>query len=364
MENIKINKKANLIGSLISLAAIAVLAYFSLSGTINNVYDQSLSLNLGKAITCLVVFLMVLFFDPHPSEVSMSMKLRITLVIIVGGSIFGMCGWSLIAPSTNHGIISFVGGSITAINAMLLLAMAFATGYFTSTLTAGYDGKIAVSAVPVGLCICAVRGGYLTNYLSRFDEVQDMHRTYMSLSWESIYWISLVLVGILGAKLAERFAKGSTEKGETAKNKALIVMVPLLVSLLIAYFGINILALAPRVFDQKFFTVLHQPLTGQIGFAVFITFVLAGYVCRHFIKSSYIYPLISSAIACFIFMNLSGNIKQLEYMNQKYASVFVAQPFAAILPIQFIAFGSLGAICGYWMSFLHEKWKLENQQQH
>jgi hypothetical protein len=51
-----------------------------------------------------------------------------------------------------------------------------------------------------------------------------------------------------------------------------------------------------------------------------------------------------------------GKYEVLEYFVQRWPAMFFSNSVLAVLPIQIVTFGTLGAIAGYWIAVRYEDW--------
>jgi len=112
-----------------------------------------------------------------------------------------------------------------------------------------------------------------------------------------------------------------------------------------------------RIFDNKLGSVLAQPAVGQIVFAVLVSFGIAAFVVKKFLNVSYICPTVASALVTAF--AVSAYVKQdvLQHLIQHWPAVFFSNAVTSILPVQMVAFGSLGSIAGYWLAVRYNYWR-------
>lgn len=344
-------------GLIVSLLFVVVIGVFAITSSGDSAYDLQYSSNLGKGVAMYFVAMLLLFFGPV-SDISVLAKFKIALSLTIGMVVVGLVVWQIIAPASEFDVSSIALGSVSLGGFLILLTLSFFTASMTTFLVGKNGADLASCAVPIGLGACAVRMGELAITIGSYHGAQDIHSVYFGMSWEGFAWLLLVLIGIAGANVGIPFSLLRKRAASVDKKSVGIAIV---ISVLVGMFGTNLLAIGARVVvDREVFSVTRQAYTGQVCFAVLISFIAAGFLCRHFFKVHYIVPVISTAFVVFITMIRASRMSDLEYLGANFPSSFFVNSFAGILPIQMVAFGSLGAMTGYWFSVLLKQWHKEN----
>jgi hypothetical protein len=94
---------------------------------------------------------------------------------------------------------------------------------------------------------------------------------------------------------------------------------------------------------------------------VFAAFLIIAFVVKLFLNVSYIWPAVSTVLVAFVAAIISGRPGVLEAMMENYAAGFFIDTNAAVLPIQFVCFGVLGAVTGYWWCLSYKYWRITVQ---
>lgn len=310
-------------------------------------------------------------------ELSWLTKLRITAVLATGIVLIGILAWPLVEASEPFGAVSIVAGSITLGKAVALVGLAFVAGFIGYFLSWPYGREIGVLAVPAGVSVLAIRSGSMANLMQLNPTLIQRQALFSGLKWEPFYWLFIVAVGFFGVLLGYKvrpsssalssLPKGSSldkSRGKTDSklNTYLSVVIALIGSLLIAQFCMRILAQDIRIFDNKLGSVMAQPAIGQIAFAVSVSFGIAAFIFKKFLNASYIWPIVASAfITGFIYIiSLGEDI--LEHLVQNCPAVFFPNSVVSILPVQIVAFGTLGSIAGYWLAVRYSYWRQYEMQ--
>ena len=346
---------------LISLLLLAALSVMAFSKNLSGSLDVSYKYNLGKALACIATFIALLAFAPLPMEVPGAMKLRIGIITLLSSAIIGFWLWPCFAGATEFDPVIFY--TIQSGFPMVLIAVpvCMLLSYVCYLLAFPNGKEMAIVAVPVGLSVAAIRSSGITTLLSRMSDQQELQKLFSLLKFESAFWILLVLSGYTGIWLAEKSIASSAQiEGETTlRKKSPNALLVLAVNLAIAYFGIIILCQNSHIFDSTMRTITLQPTNGQIAFALLISFGLAAFVCKRFLNAGYFYTFMATAILSIAAATLiSKGLNDPVY--QKLPVYFMSNPLRGIVPVQMVAFGSLGGICGYWYAVLYEKWQREN----
>ena len=103
--------------------------------------------------------------------------------------------------------------------------------------------------------------------------------------------------------------------------------------------------------------VVSQPATGQIVFAVLVSFGIAAYVVKKFFDADYIWPVIASALITAFVSTVYVKDNVLQQLEQQWSAVIFTESVTSILPIQMVVFGTLGSICGYWLAVRYNYWR-------
>ena len=103
--------------------------------------------------------------------------------------------------------------------------------------------------------------------------------------------------------------------------------------------------------------LVGQPDIGQIAFAVIAAFALAGFFSKALLNAHYIWPTASTAILSLYIMISCASTKGAAALMTNWPKTFFLTSPAAILPVQIIAFGALGAFGGYWLGVRYLYWR-------
>ena len=149
----------------------------------------------------------------------------------------------------------------------------------------------------------------------------------------------------------------SQEKPNSKSNIYLNAAIALVGSGLMAQLFIRIFAQDVRIFDSRLGSVMAQPPVGQIVFAVLVSFGLAAFVVKKFLNISYVWPIIASALVTGFAITTYVKQDILQHLVQRWPAVFFSNVVTAILPVQIVAFGTLGSIAGYWLAVRYNYWR-------
>jgi hypothetical protein len=340
-------------------------------------------------------------------ELSWLMKIRIAAAAAVGVILIGILAWPLAKPPELSGIVSLA--SISLGRAMTLVALAILAGFLAYFFSWPYGLQIAILAVPAGLAIWAVRTGDIAGLIQlNPNSLQYRQEIFDSLKWEPLFWLLIVAAGFIGVLLAHMVfyqkakqarpapyveklkskpelwflfelapviaflfslglvadkisKKTGTGKAEQKSNPKLYMylnrVLAVVVSALIAQVCMIVFAQDIKLFDSKLVTVIAQPAVGQIVLAVLLAFAIAAFVVKKFLDAGYIWPIIASAFITAVTANIYGKQEILHHLVQNQPANFFSTPIMAILPIQMVAFGTIGSIAGYWLAVRFNYWR-------
>lgn len=297
-------------------------------------------------------------------ELSLLMRLRIAAAVATGVVLIGILAWLLAASSEPLSAVRAsdisLGGKIT------LVVLAFLTGFIAYFVSWPHGREIGILAVPSGLAIWAVRSGSMTTLMQLNPTAAQRQALLTTLKWDSIFWLAVVAAGFAGVLLGQKILSstrparrgGPPEKQKKSNSKPvqyLNAIIALVGSALIAQFCIRIFAQDVKVIATG--SVVAQPSVGQIVFAVLLSFGLAAFVVKKFLDVSYIWPTIATVLVTAFAISSYAKQDVLQYFVKTWPAAFFANSVISILPVQMVAFGTLGSIAGYWMAVRYKYWR-------
>ncbi len=290
-------------------------------------------------------------------ELSWLTKLRITLVMGLGMIVIGVLGWSMAAPDDPMGLVRM--SNLSLISQIVLLALALALGFVSYLIAWPYGFEVGILAVPAGLAVWGCRSGKMTGVLQTLPTAIERQAVFIGLRWDAFYWLVVVLVGIAGASLARRLRPSPPLplKEVHAQPKLDAYFGPilaLLISLLTGQFLINGFAQDIPVTGTA---MACQPVMGQTAFAIMMAFGSGAYLVRHFLHLDYTWPVVSSALLCFVGSFVHTKLTLLTALIEQYPAVCFSNAVLSTLPIQMVAFGTIGAVIGYWLAIRYRYWR-------
>jgi hypothetical protein len=294
-------------------------------------------------------------------ELSLPMKLRIAASAAAGVVLIGILAWPLAAPPEPFGVVSLTAGSISGGGAVVLAGLAFLAGFIGYFLSWPYGREIGILAAPAGLTIWAFRSGRMVSLIRRTAPA-NQPELFAALKWEPFFWLAIVAVGFAGVLLAQKVKSKpepeKTDKKANSRQKINVnVIIALVASLLLAQLCISIFAQGTRLPDEKLGSVVAQPTTGQIIFAVFVSFGIVAFVVKTFLNLNYIWPIIASAFVTAFTIIAYGKQDVLQHLSLHWPTAFFSHAAISILPLQMVALGTLGSIAGYWMAVRYKYWR-------
>jgi len=293
-------------------------------------------------------------------ELSLVMRLRIAAAVATGVVLIGILAWPLAASS--EPLAAVRASDIGPGGAITLVVLAFLTGLIAYFVSWPYGREIGILAVPSGLAVWAVRCGSMTTLIQLNPTEAQRQAVLTTLKWDSIFWLAVVAAGFAGVLLGQKILS-SPRPAETQKKtdskpvQYLNVIIALVGSALIAQFCIRIFAQDVKVFDNKLGSIVAQPSVGQIVFAVLLSFKLAAFVVKKFLDVSYIWPTIATVLVTAFATSSYAKQEVLQYFVKTWPAAFFANSVISILPVQIVAFGTLGSIAGYWMAVRYKYWR-------
>jgi hypothetical protein len=293
-------------------------------------------------------------------ELSWLMRLRIALAFGTGAVLIGVLAWPLAVPSEPLGAVYLETTSLGGV--MILVGLAFLAGLVAYFLSWPYGREIGILAAPAGLAVWGIRSGSMGDLIRQNFALEQRQALYVVLKWEPFLWLGIVGAGFAGVLVAQKlWAKPQPDepKQEAASkmNAYLSAAIALVFSVLISQFCIAILAKDVAMGDRELGSVVAQPAAGQIAFAVIVSFGIAGFVVKKFLGSSYVWPIIASAFVNIFVVSAYVKANVLQYLVQHWPAVFFSNSALSVLPVQMVAFGTLGSIAGYWLAVRYNYWR-------
>jgi hypothetical protein len=296
------------------------------------------------------------------------MRLRIAAAVATGVILIGILAWPLAAPRDPLDAVR--AGSIGFAGKVTLVILAFLAGLIAYFVSWPYGREIGILAAPSGLAIWAGRSGSMATLMQLNPTLAQRQALYASLKWEAIFWLLIVAAGFAGVLAAQKIiSKPSgadpTEKQNKSNSKLnmyLNAAIALAGSVLISQFFIGIFAQDVGIPDSQSGSVIGQPAIGQIIFAVLVSFGLVAFAAKAFLDVSYIWPSIASGLVTALGITLYAKQNLLEHLVESWPAVFFSNSVISILPVQMVAFGTLGAIAGYWLAIRYSFWRKSESQ--
>jgi hypothetical protein len=301
---------------------------------------------------------------PAYMELSWLMRFRIMASLAIGVVLLGLLPWNLVKPAAD-GVFVFLSGSISAGDLLICAILSFAAGFLSSAICTPYGAQIGIIAAPAGLVVWSLRSAPLSTIFQTAPAVQDRLKACSSLKFEGFLWLSIVICGFLGALLADKiFRRKAVELPDNIKPAFQLpdfaqIAVSVIGTVFIANFLINIMAVNVGYSDSQLAHVTAQPANLQIAFAVFIAFGACGFLARIFAGSGAFWPAIASVILIYYSAMIYGKNDVLTHLSASWPANFFVRPVSAVLPVQMVGLGCLGAIWGYWLSVRFHIWRTQ-----
>ena len=280
-------------------------------------------------------------------ELSWLMKLRIAAAATIGVLLIGILAWPFAEPFS---AVKAMGSK----GAVVLVVLAFVAGFIGYFVSWPFGREIGILAVPSGLAIWAVRSGSMAGLMQLNPTAAQRQVLVASLRLEPFFWLIIVAAGFAGVLLARQLSQNKNqvaqEKTKSGPGKYLNVILALICSGVVAHFCLRIVAQ-----DVSIGSVIAQPAIGQVVFAVLVSFGCAAFVAKKFFNVSYIWPSIASAFVTAFAATIYA--REVPYLVQNWPAVFFSNSVISVLPVQMVAFGTLGSVAGYWMAIRYEYWR-------
>lgn len=290
-------------------------------------------------------------------ELSWLMRLRIVAAMAVGVVLLGILPSGLVTPPDPEGAITIFNGAISVTDIIICLGLAFLAGFIAFFVSYPYGCEIGVFAAPAGLCAWVLTSGDMFSLLIINNTLTARLELYKIMQYEGVVWLAVVAAGYVGVHAARKLIKFKPPHIEIHSdpapkaNNPVNIAISMLLTVVIAYFVIQVLAQDVRYGDERVKSVVGQPGVGQIGFAVLVSFGLSAFVAKRYLDVSYMFCVIASALMVFVSIGLvASKSGVIEYMIETWPTAFYPNSICAVLPLQMVSFAAIGAIIGYWIA--------------
>lgn len=305
-------------------------------------------------------------------ELTWVIRLRIAIAAAIGVGVIGIYGWPLVAPADSFGVVSIINGRIATSNFFIIGLMAFVSGFISYFLTWPYGTQIGILAAPAGLVAWALRSADMGTLMQLNNSLARREQFYSTFCWEPAIWLAIIAAGCLGVLLGyslyhpSRPAENKPAESDTAPDKSkrttlsyLTPPVAVIGSTIVSLFLIGMLARDFIILDPKVGCAIGQPATAQIIFAILVAFGVSGYLVKKVLDLNYYWPIIATCLVIPFGIIIYGQYDVLEYFAGRWPAVFFANSVLSVFPIQAVAFGTIGAVAGYWLAFRYDYWRAD-----
>ncbi len=295
-------------------------------------------------------------------ELSLLMKLRIAFSAGAGILLIGILSWPMAQQAEPFEAVSLFESELGPAQTCVLFAAAFVSGLLGFFLSWPYAREIGILAVPAGLSVWAVKSGGIGSLVQTNPTLSQREMLFSAFKWEGVFWLAMVAAGFAGVLTAQAMVS-RLKTGRFYEKKSLkqaldaTGLLAIAASVVIAYICVKVLVQDIRLFDNKLGSVVAQPAVGQIAFGVIVSFAAAGFAVKKFLGASYIWPTIATAIVTIAAISIYAKQDIFAYMVENHPANFLPNSILAVLPIQMVAFGTLGSITGYWLAVRYDYWR-------
>ena len=293
-------------------------------------------------------------------ELSLRTKFRIAAAVAVGVILIGILGRPLASPGEPFGAVRFsnlgVGGAV------VLLALAFLAGLVGYFVSWPHGREIGILAVPSGLAVWAVRTGDMASQIQMNPGLDQRLALLATTKWEPFFWLLVIATGFAGVLCGQRIrlAPATQEphsRAGSVLNSHLNAAVAVVASVLIATIALGKLAQDVQMTNGELGSVMSQPAIGQVVFGVFFAFGLAAFAVKVFLNAGYIWPIFAAAVVVPFAIATYAKADTVSHLALHWPGPFFSNTALAVLPIQMVSLGSIGAIAGYWMGIRYDFWR-------
>ncbi len=278
-------------------------------------------------------------------------------VLTLGALCMGVFAWPLVAPPDPKGVI--ILNHITWPDRFTMILLAAGLGFVSYFLAWPYGRQIGIFAAPAGLAVWAIRSDYLTSLIQLHPLVSDRQAVIHSLRWSPFFWLLVVFSCMAGVHVASRLLKSPApplpDSDPLEGNKRYVYSVcGFACALILAHIFIGAFVQGTALPQGR---ASAQPLIGQIAFGVFLAFGVTSFIVKHFFNLRYEWTMITIAFVFLFNAVWVGRTDTMTAAAQAYPASVITHQILSILPVQLVAFGSMGTIAGYWAALAYLYWR-------
>ncbi|MBN1435641.1 MAG: hypothetical protein JW936_01075 [Sedimentisphaerales bacterium] len=287
---------------------------------------------------------------------SISTKVRLALIVTIVGVLFGVLGWRVAAPQGPGAFFTVFGHAQPLMLAGLVVGLAAA-----ATLVGGLLGgkglhrmALAGFAAPAGFAFWAMFSNNMRIAALMNNTAESRSAMFQGLIGDTIFLGIVVVLAYLTANWWAQRGGAPIAKEDTFKSELRNWQQGLLGLGVSAGAAIVILLFTARSGTALIRTgVVGCPVkTGQAVFACIVAFYLAVVLARQLVEAGLLWLLLGPIIVAII-AYLSASVGGLGFVEGGEVVGPAVQgwgSWATVLPIQYIGFGCLGVMGGYWSS--------------
>lgn len=295
-------------------------------------------------------------------ELSILMRLRIAAVVAIGAVIIGYFAWPLAQPQDPYGVVSFIAGNMTRDSAFKVAALAVLCSLLAFFVSWPYGKYLSILPVPSGFAVWALRSGNMAELMRQNPTAAERLRLYSQIKWEAFSWLAIVALGFLVSYICQKFLVQNSNSSTTSKNyplKSYHITFALAVGISVLLVKILLLVFAQDIksTDDKIGDVIVQVTAAQTIFAVLVSFCIVAFVVKKFLDIGYVCPIIATALIHPAVIAVYIKPEVMHRLVEYWPVVFYPNAIVSILPIQMVAFGTLGSIAGYWLAVRYNYWR-------
>ncbi len=290
------------------------------------------------------------------------MRLRIAVAIAIGAVIIGYFAWPIAQPQDPCGVVSFIAGNMARDSVLKLAALAVFCSLLAFFVSWPYGRYLAVLAVPSGLAVWAMRSGNMAELMRQNPAAAERIGLFSQIKWEPLSWLAIVAIGFLVAHIGQKFLSqnlnsDAESKSYSSKSYYITFAIALGVSVLLAKVLLLVFAQDVKITDDKIGAVIVQVAAAQTVFAILVSFGIVAFVVKKFLDVNYACPIIATALVHPAVIAVYIKPEVMQRMVEHWPAVFYPNAIASILPVQMVAFGTLGSIAGYWLAVRYNYWR-------
>ena len=306
-------------------------------------------------------------------------KVRIFAVVALSVALFAVVGWHWMKPLEPGDALTVMFHQKWLVLLGVLVALSVISTVVAALVSGPYVRELAAAAVPAGLTAWAIMSGGIDRLLLRFPDLPERAGLFRRFVPDVLIWFAVVVLGYVVAQLAARWLSAKADDGDVSPSRAgesggrssgggkketfgprmlsgaswMADVVSFGLTCAVSLLLVSILLHSGRVWVAEVYSgqAAVAPATGQIVLALGAAFALAAFACHQVFGGTLWSALLAVptvAVVSYLSVEHNQSLGALTAVCPLFVPASLLR--GAVLPIHYVAVGSLGVMAGHWFS--------------